>query len=203
MQTSKRHRLLLATHNAHKVQEIRDILLEEKLPYDVVSLHELGDDEEIDETGTTLAENALIKAKSGFERHHIDCFADDTGLEVTALGGRPGVFTARYAGPACRPVDNIRKLLGELEGVSDRRASFKTVIALILDGQEYSFTGQVDGQITETPSGQSGFGYDPIFRPEGYDRTFAEMREEEKNKISHRGRATAALIDFLRKRTND
>jgi XTP/dITP diphosphohydrolase len=203
MQTTMRHRLLLATHNTHKVQEIRDILLEEKLPYEVVSLHELGDDEEIDETGTTLSENALIKAQTGFERHHVDCFADDTGLEVAALGGRPGVYTARYAGPACRPEDNIRKLLGELQGVSDRRAAFKTVIALILDGQEYTFTGQVDGVITEAPSGASGFGYDPIFRPDGYDRTFAEMSEEEKNKISHRGRATAALVDFLRRRTND
>ena len=195
---SERHRLLLATHNQHKTQEIRDLILLEGLPYDVVSLHEIGDDEEIEETGTTIRENSMIKAHTCHQRHHIDCFADDTGLEVAALDGRPGVYTARYAGPECRPADNIRKLLRELDGAEDRCAVFRTVITLILDDQEHCFEGEVRGVITESPEGEGGFGYDPVFRPEGFDRTFAEMSEEEKNRISHRGRATEALIRFLR-----
>lgn len=194
----ERHRLLLATHNEHKTQEIRDLILLEGLPYDVVSLHEMGDDEEIEETGTTIRENSMIKAQTCHKRHHMDCFADDTGLEVAALDGRPGVYTARYAGPECRPADNIRKLLHEMDGVEDRRAVFRTVITLILDDQQHCFEGEVRGVITETPQGEGGFGYDPVFRPEGFDRTFAEMSEEEKNRISHRGRATEALIRFLR-----
>ena len=195
---SERHRLLLATHNEHKTQEIRDLILLEGLPYDVVSLHEMGDDEEIEETGTTIRENSMIKAQTCHQRHHMDCFADDTGLEVSALDGRPGVYTARYAGPECRPADNIRKLLHELDGVADRSAVFRTVITLILDDREHCFEGEVRGVITKSPQGEGGFGYDPVFRPEGFDRTFAEMSEEEKNRISHRGRATEALIRFLR-----
>lgn len=194
----ERHRLLLATHNEHKTQEIRDLIVLEGLPYDVVSLHEMGDDEEIEETGTTIRENSMIKAQTCHQRHHIDCFADDTGLEVAALDGRPGVYTARYAGPECCPADNIRKLLHELDGVEDRSAVFRTVITLILNDQQHCFEGEVCGVITEAPQGEGGFGYDPVFRPQGFDRTFAEMSEEEKNRISHRGRATEALIRFLR-----
>lgn len=194
----ERQRLLLATHNAHKTQEIRDLMASEGLPYEVVSLHDLGDDREIEETGETLQDNSLLKAREGYRRHGISTFADDTGLEVAALGGRPGVYTARYAGPACVPADNIRKLLQEMTGVTDRRAVFKTVISLILDGREYLFTGEAEGEITTEVHGEGGFGYDPVFRPLGSDRTFAEMSEEEKNKISHRGRATAALIAFLK-----
>lgn len=195
-------RLLLATHNGHKTQEIRDLMKSEGLPYEVLSLHDLGDDVEIEENGETLRDNSLIKAREGFRRHHINCFADDTGLEVDALDGRPGVYTARYAGPKCIPADNIRKLLHELEGVEDRRAVFKTVISLILDGEEHTFTGEVEGVITTEPHGEGGFGYDPIFQPVECNCTFAEMSEEAKNKISHRGRATEALIAFLKKRSS-
>lgn len=194
----EKSRLILATHNEHKTQEIRDLIISEGLPYEVMSLHEIGDDLEIEETGETLTENSRLKAETCYRRHHMDCFADDTGLEVTSLDGRPGVYSARYAGPACRPADNIRKLLHELEGVEDRSAVFKTVIALILDDKVHTFEGQVRGSITEAPRGDGGFGYDPIFQPEGYDCTFAQMSEEEKNHISHRGRAVEALICFLR-----
>lgn len=194
-------KLLLATHNDHKTEEIRDIIAAEGLPYSIVSLRDLGDEEEIDETGETLRDNALIKARTAYARHGIDCFADDTGLEVEALDGRPGVYTARYAGPDCRPADNIRKLLRELSGITNRRATFRTIIALILDGEEYLFSGEVQGLITEVPSGEGGFGYDPVFRPLESDRTFAEMGEEAKNAISHRGRATEALVHFLKSLT--
>ena len=194
----EKSRLILATHNEHKTQEIRDLIISEGLPYEVMSLHEIGDDLEIEETGETLTENSRLKAETCYRRHHMDCFADDTGLEVTSLDGRPGVYSARYAGPACRPADNIRKLLHELEGVEDRSAVFKTVITLILDDKVHTFEGQVRGAITEQPRGEDGFGYDPIFQPEGYDCTFAQMSEEEKNHISHRGRAVEALICFLR-----
>ena len=194
----EKRRLILATHNEHKTQEIRDLIISEGLPYEVVSLHEIGDDLEIEETGETLMENSRLKAETCHRRHQTDCFADDTGLEVASLGGRPGVYSARYAGPACRPADNIRKLLHELEGVEDRSAVFKTVITLILDDKVHTFEGQVRGSITEQPRGEDGFGYDPIFQPEGYDCTFAQMSEEEKNHISHRGRAVEALICFLR-----
>ena len=194
----EKSRLILATHNEHKTQEIRDLIISEGLPYEVMSLHEIGDDLEIEETGETLTENSRLKAETCYRRHHMDCFADDTGLEVTSLDGRPGVYSARYAGPACRPADNIRKLLHELKGVEDRSAVFKTVITLILDDKIHTFEGQVRGAITEQPRGEDGFGYDPIFQPEGYDCTFAQMSEEEKNHISHRGRAVEALICFLR-----
>ena len=194
----EKSRLILATHNEHKTQEIRDLIISEGLPYEVMSLHEIGDDLEIEETGETLTENSRLKAETCYRRHHMDCFADDTGLEVTSLDGRPGVYSARYAGPACRPADNIRKLLHELEGVEDRSAVFKTVITLILDDKIHTFEGQVRGAITDQPRGEDGFGYDPIFQPEGYDCTFAQMSEEEKNHISHRGRAVEALICFLR-----
>ena len=194
----EKRRLILATHNEHKTQEIRDLIISEGLPYEVVSLDEIGDDLEIEETGETLMENSRLKAETCHRRHNTDCFADDTGLEVTSLGGRPGVYSARYAGPACRPADNIRKLLHQLEGVEDRSAVFKTVITLILDDKIHTFEGQVTGAITEQPRGEDGFGYDPIFQPEGYDCTFAQMSEEEKNHISHRGRAVEALICFLR-----
>lgn len=195
-------RLLLATHNEHKTQEIRDLMKCEGLPYEVLSLHDLGDDVEIEENGETLSDNSLIKAREGYRRHRIDCFADDTGLEVDALDGRPGVYTARYAGPKCIPADNIRKLLHELKGQENRRAVFKTVISLILDGEEHTFTGEVEGTITTEPHGDGGFGYDPIFQPIECDCTFAEMSEEAKNKISHRGRATEALITFLKERVS-
>lgn len=192
-------KLLIATHNDHKTQEIRDILLSSGLSVDLFSLRDLGDLEEIPETGATLTENALLKAKAGYERHGLNCFADDTGLAVEALGGAPGVYSARYAGPQCNPKDNIERLLRELKGVTNRKACFRTVIALILDGREYFFEGEVKGEIIEIQKGNDGFGYDPIFLPDGSNLTFAEISEEEKNLISHRGRATQKLIDFLSK----
>lgn len=139
------------------------------------------------------------KQKTIHNRFGIDCFADDTGLEVDALNGAPGVYSARYAGPDCSFQDNVHKLLKELKGVENRKAQFRTVIALILNGQEYFFEGKVEGQITSGQSGLKGFGYDPIFQPFGFNKTFAEMDLDEKNKISHRGRAVAKLIDFLQK----
>lgn len=193
-------RLLMSTHNDHKLREINAKLRAEHLPVTLTSLKELDDLEEIPEDGETLEANALQKARIAYQRHGIDCFADDTGLEVDAMDGRPGVYTARYAGAHCSPEDNRRKMLGELEGVEQRGAAFRTVIALILEGREYIFRGEVRGSITTSEAGDGGFGYDPIFCPEGYDITFAEMSDEEKNRISHRGRAVDAMIAFLRER---
>lgn len=193
-------KLLMATHNDHKLQEIRDILGAEGMPITLTSLREIHDDVEIPEDGDTLEANALQKARTAYERHGIDCFSDDTGLEVDALGGRPGVYTARYAGEHCSPADNRKKMLQEMMGIDDRSACFRTVIALILEGREYLFSGEVRGEITTEETGDSGFGYDPIFRPQGYEKTFAEMSEEEKNKISHRGRAMQELVGFLKER---
>ena len=195
--------LLLASHNPHKAREIEDLFRAEGLEINVSSLLDLGDKEEIEEDGETLRDNALIKAREGFRRHGRPSFADDTGLEVDYLGGAPGVYTARYAGPQCSPDDNIRKMLGALEGVPSekRTAAFKTVIALVLSEEEvYFFEGRVDGRIATERRGAEGFGYDPIFIPEEGERTFAEMEEPEKNAISHRARATRALIDFIRSR---
>nr|WP_311521235.1 RdgB/HAM1 family non-canonical purine NTP pyrophosphatase [uncultured Porphyromonas sp.] len=191
-------KLLFATHNPHKAQEIRDIFLSSGSALEITSLVELGDMEEIVESGDTLVENALIKAREGYARHGLDCFADDTGLEVEALDGRPGVYSARYAGPECRAEDNIQKLLGELQGIQNRSARFRTVVALILDGKEHLFEGVVNGQIIDHKTGAEGFGYDPIFQPNGYSITFGEMCESEKNKISHRGMAIQKLIAFLK-----
>ena len=135
------------------------------------------------------------------EHYHTNCFADDTGLEVEALDGAPGVYSARYAGEHCTYQDNVNKLLAEMKGMTNRKACFKTVVALVLDGETHLFEGRVDGQIIEEPRGTAGFGYDPVFMPDGYDQTFAEMGDEEKNSISHRGRAMRKLIDFLKDKT--
>lgn len=191
-------KLLMATHNDHKVQEIRSKLKAEGMPIEVISLKDIKDFEDIAEDGETLSANALQKARTAFERHGLNCFADDTGLEVDALGGNPGVYTARYAGPQCSPEDNRAKMLKEMDGVANRAAKFRTVIALIWNGQEYLFNGEVLGEITTEELGREGFGYDPIFRPSGYEQTFAEMSEADKNKISHRGRAVAELIQFFK-----
>lgn len=188
-------RLLFATHNSHKVDEVRAILGQ---AVEVVSLADLGDHEEIPETGDTLQANALQKARIVYERHGIACFADDTGLEVEALNGAPGVYSARYAGASCNASDNCRKLLQELRGCTDRQARFRTVIALILaDGKEHLFSGEVQGEILTEASGSEGFGYDPLFRPDGYHESFADMSAAQKNSISHRYRATQALADYL------
>ena len=165
--------------------------------FSIISLQELGCFDEIPETGVTLIENALQKANYIHDRFQCNCFADDTGLEIEALNGRPGVYSARYAGEHCSFQDNMQKVLREMQGMTNRKACFKTVIALILDKKNYFFEGKIDGEIIEYEKGGQGFGYDPIFKPLGYDKTFAEMTEVEKNSISHRAVATQKLNDFL------
>ena len=189
--------MVFATNNAHKLDEIRAMLDGE---FDIVSLAELGCHDDIPETADTLEGNALQKARYVHERYHCDCFADDTGLEVGALGGAPGVHTARYAYPDRHdPEANTRKLLDALKEKNDRRAQFRTVIALILNDEEHLFDGRVEGLIAPEKRGDGGFGYDPVFIPEGYGKTFAELGVDVKNRISHRARAVARLCDFLHK----
>ncbi|MCR5191435.1 MAG: non-canonical purine NTP diphosphatase [Bacteroidales bacterium] len=188
--------LIFATHNRHKVSEVQAML---PAGIHVRSLSDLGCDDDIPETADTLQGNALQKVQFVHERYHCNCFADDTGLEIDALDGRPGVYSARYAGEGCSFDDNVRKVLAELENVplAQRTARFRTVVALILDGRTYFFEGKVEGLMTLERHGVEGFGYDPIFLPEGYGQTFAEMDASEKNRISHRGRAMAQMVGFL------
>ncbi len=188
-------KIVFATNNQHKLSEVRNILSDD---FEIISLNQLGFNDEIPETGETLAENASQKSHYVFERFQVDCFSDDTGLEVEALNGAPGVYSARYAGEKATYEDNVNKLLFEMQGQTNRKAAFKTVISLILDGKEYFFEGKVEGEIVTDKRGVGGFGYDPVFLPEGFNKTFSEMTPEVKNKISHRGRATAMLVDFLK-----
>lgn len=194
-------RIVFATNNQHKLQEIREILSPE---FEIVSLKEIGCHEDIPETGNTLEENALQKARYISERYHISCFADDTGLEVEALGGAPGVHSARYAeGTDHDSEANMTKLLRELEGKENRQARFRTVIALIeLEEDEtenvHLFEGIVEGHISTERQGNEGFGYDPIFVPEGYEKSFAALGETIKNHISHRARAVKKLAEYLK-----
>ncbi len=188
-------KICFATNNQKKIEEVKAALGEE---FTIVSLEEIGCKEELPETGKTLDHNAFQKARYVKENYGVDCFADDTGLEVEALDGEPGVYSGRYAGEPRSDERNIDLLLKNLEGVQNRKAKFRTVIALILDGQEYSFEGGATGEILSRRTGSGGFGYDPIFRPDGYDSTFAELSMEEKNKISHRGKAVQALVQFLK-----
>ena len=190
-------KIVFATNNTHKLEELRSILSGK---YHVLGLTDIGFHDDIPETGDTLAENASIKSQHIFDEFQIDCFSDDTGLEVYALDGSPGVYSARYAGENCSYEQNVDKLLHELKGVEKRTARFETVVSLILDGNEYQFEGKVEGTITKEKQGVKGFGYDPIFLPDGYKQTFAEMPAELKNKISHRGKAVAKLVDFLNKK---
>ena len=189
--------IIFATNNAHKLGEVQALLGD---AFSLVTLRACGITEDIPETAPTLEGNALQKARYVYERTGKSCFADDTGLEVDALGGAPGVRSARYATDGHDFEANKRLLLHNLEAESNRKANFRTVIALILDGEEFLFEGRVDGSITRTPSGNGGFGYDPLFIPEGYDVTFADMSADEKNAISHRGRAVAKLVEFLKDR---
>lgn len=187
--------LVFATNNAHKLEEIRSILGGK---IEILSLADINCHDDIPETAETLAGNALIKARYVYERYGLDCFADDTGLEVTALGGQPGVHTARYAYPDRHdPEANTQKLLTELEGKNDRTAQFKTIIALIGKGEERLFEGIVRGKIATEPRGTEGFGYDPVFSPEDTGKTFAELGTDVKNRISHRARAVKQLCDYL------
>ncbi len=188
--------LVFATNNENKLKEINKLLPQS---FSLKGLSDLGINEDIPETGSTLKDNALLKSSYVHERFNINCFSDDTGLEIEALNGEPGVYSARYAGEEKDSLKNMDKVLNNLKGISNRKARFKTVISLILDNKEYFFEGVVDGFIEESPRGKDGFGYDPIFTPVGYTKTFAELSLEEKNKISHRSRAFKQLIDFLNK----
>lgn len=190
-------KLVFATNNKHKLEEVRDILGEK---VEVLSLKDIDCHDEIPETADTLQGNALIKARYIYEKYGVDCFADDTGLEVEALGGAPGVYSARYAGEECNSEANMHKLLHNLTGKSNRKAQFRTVIALIIDGEEKLFNGIIKGEITTEKRGDSGFGYDPIFIPEGFTVSFAQMGNEEKNKISHRYRATEQLSKYIKEK---
>ncbi|TNF41167.1 MAG: non-canonical purine NTP diphosphatase [Bacteroidetes bacterium] len=190
--------LVFATNNKHKIREITDLLDDN---FRILGLADLNITEDIPEEAETLEENALFKARYVHERSGLNVFADDTGLEVTALGGAPGVYSARYAGEGKSFDDNIEKLLGAMQGADERSARFRTVIALILDGSEYLFEGTVEGEITRERRGTGGFGYDPVFLASGHDRTFAEIPLSEKNTISHRARAMRKLLEFLREYT--
>lgn len=186
--------LVFASNNLNKIKEIQNIL---KGSIQLLSLEDIGCYEEIPETADTIEGNAILKADYVTQKYGYDCFADDTGLEVTALNGEPGVYSARYAGEQRNADDNMDKLLVALSRQSDRSAQFKTVIALNLDGKQHLFTGIAKGNITLDKTGTHGFGYDPIFQPENYTQTFAALSSEIKNKISHRAKATEQLIDFL------
>ena len=189
-------KIVFATNNEHKLAEIRAILGD---AFEVVSLADIGCHEDIPETGSTLEENALMKAEYIYNKYHLSCFADDTGLEVEALDGAPGVYSARYAGGVGHDSDaNMKKLLHELENKDNRKARFRTVIALIIDDKVKTFEGIVNGEIIKERRGGEGFGYDPVFQPEGYDKTFAELGLDVKNQISHRARATQKLADYLK-----
>ena len=188
-------KLVFATNNAHKLDEIRAILGDK---IEVLSLKDINCDADIPETADTLEGNAALKAEYIYKNYSLDCFADDTGLEVEALGGAPGVYSARYAGGDGHDSEaNMRKLLKELDGEQNRKAQFRTAICLIEQGEEHLFEGIVKGSIIEQKRGASGFGYDPVFMPEGYEETFAEMGNAEKNKISHRARAVEKLCEYL------
>lgn len=187
-------RLVFATNNAHKLSEVSGVLGSE---YEIVTLREVGITEDIPETGDTLDENASLKARYVYERTGLNCFADDTGLEVEALGGAPGVRSARYATDGHDFKANNRKLLAEMADKENRNARFRTVISLIIEGKEYQVEGIVEGTIATEESGAEGFGYDPLFVPKGHNKTFAEMSAEEKNAISHRGRAVRNLVALL------
>lgn len=186
--------LVLATNNPHKVDEIRNIL---GASLSIKTLNELGFFDDIPETSSTLQGNASQKSHFLFDKFGCNCFADDTGLEVEALDGAPGIYSARYAGESKDANANMQKLLKELEGKENRNARFRTVISLFWEGKEYFFEGIVNGVILTEKRGEEGFGYDPIFQPDGYDRSFAQLSMEEKNEISHRGRAVQKLLQFL------
>lgn len=189
-------KLYFASGNENKVKEIKKVIPKE---YEIYSLKDLDLNEDIPETEPTLEGNALLKARHLAEKFDISVFADDTGLEIEALDGAPGVHSARYSGEDKNSQRNIEKVLQNLKGIENRNAQFRTVVALIINGEEHLFEGTVKGTIRTSPSGNEGFGYDPIFQPKGYNITFAEMDMDEKNKISHRGLAIQKLVEFLKK----
>lgn len=187
--------IIFATHNPNKTKEIKNQLGDN---FTVQSLSDIGFTDEIKETANTLEGNALLKVRAIHQKTGKNCFADDTGLEVEVLNGAPGVYSARYAGDHCNAEDNMDKLLSALKEAKNRTARFRTVVALILNGKEYTFEGICEGEILPERTGEEGFGYDPIFKPKGYDRSFAQMSLNDKNEISHRGLAVKKLIDFLK-----
>lgn len=189
-------KLVFATNNAHKLEELRAIL---GGTIEILSLADINCHADIPETADTLEGNACQKSLFIYEHYGLDCFADDTGLEVECLNGAPGVYSARYAGDGHDSQANMEKLLGEMKDKTNRKARFRTVISLIEKGEEHQFEGIVNGRIIEQKKGDAGFGYDPIFQPDGYDETFAELGNEIKNKISHRARAVASLCEYLSK----
>lgn len=192
--------LVFATHNRHKLREVQQMM---PPGLTLLSLGDIGCREAIPETAETLEGNARIKAMHVWQQYGYDCFADDTGLEVPSLGGAPGVFSARYAGPEADAAANMEKLLGRMQGAAERSARFRTVIALVIQGEIRYFEGIVKGEILRQPAGSGGFGYDPLFRPEGFQKSFAQMPLEEKNRISHRGKAFTQLRSFLNKSAPD
>lgn len=189
--------IVLVSRNLGKFSEIRNLLPDSFI---LKNLDEIGCEEEIAETGITFQENALIKARYVYEMYHLNCLSDDSGLEVAALNGAPGVFSARYAGNNATDSTNVLKLLQELGNSLNRKARFKTVLVLILDGKEHIFDGTVEGKIAFKPSGSGGFGYDPVFIPDGFDATFSELSIDVKNNISHRGIAVRKMLNFLAER---
>lgn len=192
-----KRKLVFATNNAHKLEEVAAILGDQ---VELLSLNDIGCQADIPETAETLEGNALLKSSYIYKNYHLDCFADDTGLEVETLNGAPGVYSARYAGGEGHDAQaNMLKLLHELDGKENRKAQFRTAISLILDGKEYLFEGVIKGEIIKEKRGDSGFGYDPVFMPEGYDRTFAELGNDIKNQISHRALAVQKLCEFLQR----
>ena len=192
-------KLVFATNNHNKLKEVKQLL---PASIELLSLKDIDCADDIIESGKTIRDNAIIKSRYIYEKFGMNCFADDTGLEVDAIGGRPGVYSARFAGPACRAEDNINKLLIELKGIENRKANFRTVISLMIDGKDQAFEGIVKGVITKEEMGSNGFGYDSVFKPDGFDKTFAEMSAEEKNEISHRGIAVNKLTSFIRELKN-
>ncbi|MCL6265606.1 non-canonical purine NTP diphosphatase [Flagellimonas myxillae] len=190
-------KLVFATHNAHKLKEVQQLL---PSGIELLSLEDIGCIEEIPETGETLEENAKLKADFVTKKYGFDCFSDDTGLLVNALNGAPGVYSARYAGAHKNAKDNMAKVLSQLAGVAEREAHFKTVVHLNINGENHVFNGIVKGVITEAEQGDGGFGYDPIFKPNGHDLTFGELSAARKNAISHRGRAIQKLVSFFNNR---
>lgn len=191
-----KQRLVVASNNKHKIEEIKFVLADR---FDLVSMNDIGFTEDIIEDGSTFIENALIKARTIHQKYNCNCFADDSGLMIEALNNEPGVYSARYAGEPTNHENNIDKVLHNMNGIENRTAKFVTVIALILEGKEYLFEGEVIGKIRDKRSGTNGFGYDPIFEPEFHNITFAEMSEQEKSAISHRARALAKMEMALTK----
>jgi XTP/dITP diphosphohydrolase len=189
-------KLIIATNNIHKVEEIRQVINKK---IELLTLNDIGFKGDIQELEMTLEGNAVQKAFYIFDRYHISCFADDTGLEIDALNGEPGVFSARYAGENCSYEDNIEKVLSAMQGIDNRNARFRTIIALIINRKPTLFEGIVLGTIIHERRGTNGFGYDPIFQPSGLPRTFAELSMDEKNKISHRAIAIKKLVDYFEK----